>query len=98
MGNKLLYALTNTIEFAATLYIFMIFTRAVMTWLRTDVIYRYKKFFDFIIKMTDPLVLFCVKNLPVRAGAFDLTPVVAILVVEAVKVLLIFALRAMLGS
>ena len=67
-----------------TVYVVLIFIRILMSYFRTIPYYRWLDIFlRFVTEVTDPwLNLF--RRLPLRVGPLDLSPIVAILVLQIV--------------
>lgn len=84
--------LINIINTIVTIYIILIIIRAIMTWIRPEVLYAYNSFFAFVSVLTDPFLLFIRRIVPLVFSGFDFTPVVAILIVEIFKNIIIFLL------
>ena len=93
LENKLFLTLANIIDGTATFFMLLILIRALMTWLRQDVLMRFYKVFKFVAGIIDPLMNFTARILPVRLGMIDFTPVVALFIVEALKYQLLFVLK-----
>lgn len=84
---------TNIIEGAATIYIFVIITRSLMSWFRGDIIYSYRSFFNIITALTDPFLNLIRRYFPAVAGRVDFTPLIAIFIVLIVKSALLFIIN-----
>ncbi|MFP4466408.1 MAG: YggT family protein [Candidatus Goldiibacteriota bacterium] len=67
------------------IYIILIVIRAFMTWLRQDVVLRFRGFFVFVASLVDPLLLWIRRLFPTAAGGIDIAPIIAILVVMLLK-------------
>jgi uncharacterized protein YggT (Ycf19 family) len=98
LENKLYSALINVVDGLATFLMLLILIRSLMTWLKEDVLVKYYKIFRVVSGIIDPLMNFTAKMLPVRIGRMDFTPVVALLLVEAVKYIILFALKLIFGA
>lgn len=84
----------DIIQGIATLCMFLILIRSLMTWLKQEVIVRFYSFFNIVAKITDPLLNLIRKVFPSYMGRVDLSPLIALLLVEVVKYLLIFGVKA----
>jgi YggT family protein len=84
------------VDAAAAIYVLMICIRAFMTWLRPEAIYQFKQFFDLIAGLTDPFLKFIRRFFPVNFGRVDISPVIAVLLVEIARFMLISLIRAVL--
>jgi YggT family protein len=79
----------NLIQAIATIYIFLIIIRAFMTWIKPEVLFTYNSFFAFVAALTDPFLITIRRFIPLVYREFDFSPIVAILIVEILKNILI---------
>lgn len=93
MGNDTPRLIIDIIQGTATVYMFLILIRSLMTWLRQDVIERFYGFFNAVAKVTDPFINFIRKIFPSYMGRVDLSPLIALMLVEVVKYLLVYAVK-----
>jgi uncharacterized protein YggT (Ycf19 family) len=93
LENKIFLDLVNVIDGIADLFMLLILIRSLMTWLRQDVLERYYRVFRVVSMLVDPLMNFTSRLFPVRIGRVDFTPLVALFFVEAIKYVLLFALK-----
>ncbi|MCX7698603.1 MAG: YggT family protein [Candidatus Goldbacteria bacterium] len=75
----------NLIQTIANIYIFLIIIRALMSWIKSEVLYAYSSFFAFVSLLTDPFLNFIRRFIPLVYHGFDFSPVVAIFIVEILK-------------
>lgn len=73
----LLY-LINVIQFLADLYMLVLFMRVMISWLSAD---PYNPIVQFICRITNPLIFWINRIIPTRVGMFDLSPMIAMLLV-----------------
>jgi uncharacterized protein YggT (Ycf19 family) len=90
--------LIRLIEAAAFVYVILIAVRALMTWLKPEVLYTYKKFFELTAGLVDPLLIFVRKAFPVNIGRVDLSPVIAVVLVETAKYILVHFIRMLMAG
>jgi uncharacterized protein YggT (Ycf19 family) len=64
-----------------------------MSWLRQEVIVTYYKFFEAVAKLTDPFLNLIRKIFPSYLGRVDLSPFIALLIVEVVEHLLMYGVK-----
>ena len=93
MENNIYRLIIDIIQGAATLYMFLILIRSLMTWLKQEVIVRYYGFFNAVAKITDPLLNIVRKIFPSYMGRVDLSPIIALMLVEVLKYLLIYGVK-----
>lgn len=82
----------------AMLYVILIAVRALMVWFKPEVLYAYKKFFAIVSGLVDPLIGFVRKVFPTDLGRVDLSPVIAVILVETVKFMLQYLIKMMLQA
>jgi YggT family protein len=92
-SNQLKFLLIDVVEGAATVYIMIIMIRSLMTWLREDILVRFYKVFEFIARIADPILDFARRFFPVSAGRMDFSPIVALIIVEVVKFIILYIIR-----
>lgn len=68
------------IYLALWLYSIFIFIRIIISWINPD---PYNKLVNFISEITDPYLNFFRKYTPIQIGFFDLSPIVAIMALNA---------------
>lgn len=84
--------LNNLIQTIATIYIILIIIRAFMTWIKPEILYAYTSFFAFISAIVDPFLNFIKRFIPIVYRGFDFSPIIAILLVEIIKNIIILFL------
>jgi YggT family protein len=82
--NNPLYALIGLVRFALTLLTYAIIIRAVLSWIRPD---PRNMLVQLLVKVTDPVLRPLERFIPPIAG-LDITPLVAIILIQAVQYLL----------
>lgn len=70
------YALAVVINYALTIYMWIIVARAVLSWVNPD---PYNPIVRFIHNITEPLLFQIRRRLPVSFGGIDLSPIVVFL-------------------
>ncbi|UCF31172.1 MAG: YggT family protein [bacterium] len=76
-GN-FLAALAKVIDMLLTIYMWLIIIRALASWFSPD---PYNPIYQFLYRVTEPVLRYIRRLLPVRAGMVDLSPFVAILII-----------------
>ncbi len=71
-----MYALRNLIDYAIQAYIFLVFARALISWVSPD---PYNPIVRFLYRTTEPLLRPVRNALPTMAMGLDLSPMVVIL-------------------
>jgi len=77
IGN-FVYALAVVINYALTIYMWIVVARAVLSWVSPD---PYNPIVRFIHNVTEPLLYQIRNRLPVSFGGIDLSPIVVFLVI-----------------
>ena len=75
IGN-FIYALAVVINYALTIYMWIVVARAVLSWVSPD---PYNPIVRFIHNITEPLLYQIRRRLPVSYGGIDLSPIVVFL-------------------
>jgi YggT family protein len=84
-GN-FLSAFAKVLDMVLSLYMWLIIIRALASWFSPD---PYNPIYQFLIRITEPVLGYIRRLLPVRAGMADLSPVVAILAIIFLKAFLV---------
>ncbi len=81
--NVLLVSVARIIDLAFNIYIFIIIARALISWVNPD---PYNSIVRFLHSATDPVLYRLRRLLPfLQAGAFDLSPIVLLLLLSVVQ-------------
>lgn len=84
-GN-FLSALAKILNMVLSLYMWLIIIRALASWFSPD---PYNPIYQFLIRITEPVLGYIRRFLPIRAGTVDLSPVIAILVIIFLQAFLV---------
>ncbi len=85
--NVLLVAVARILDLAFNIYIFIIIARALISWVNPD---PYNPIVRFLHSATDPILYRLRRLLPfLQAGAFDLSPIVLLLLLSVVQQMLV---------
>ncbi|MBP2673458.1 MAG: hypothetical protein H6Q84_298 [Deltaproteobacteria bacterium] len=78
VARNLIVALATVIDYALWAYMWAIIIRAVLSWVSPD---PYNPIVRGLYAVTDPVLSFLRRKLPLFAGSIDFAPIVAILVI-----------------
>ena len=81
-----MYFLIQTIEILFTIYIWMIIIRAILSWVSP---YSRIPLASYLIRFTDPFLWKIRRLFPLRGMAFDISPVIAILILMLARYILV---------
>ena len=87
LGN-FLYALAIVVDYALTIYLWIVIARAVLSWVSPD---PYNPIVRFIHNVTEPVLFRIRRALPLNLGGIDISPIIVIMVV-------IFLQKFLVGS
>jgi YggT family protein len=77
IGN-FIYALAVVINYALTLYLWIVVARAILSWVSPD---PYNPIVRFIHNITEPVLYQVRRRLPVNFGGIDVSPIVVFLAI-----------------
>lgn len=77
IGNFLI-AVAQILKILLNLYMWIIIIRAVLSWVNPD---PYNPIVRFIHNLTDPLLMWIRRRLPVTYGGMDFSPIIVLLVI-----------------
>ena len=86
-GN-FLYALAVVVDYALTIYLWVVIARAVLSWVSPD---PYNPIVRFIHNATEPLLSRIRRALPLNLGGIDISPIIVMMAV-------IFLQKFLVGS
>lgn len=86
-GN-FLYALAVVVDYALTIYLWIVIARAVLSWVSPD---PYNPIVRFIHNITEPVLYRIRRALPLDLGGIDISPIIVMLAV-------IFLQKFLVGS
>lgn len=76
--SNFIAAVAKVLGIVLNLYMWLIVIRAVVSWFSPD---PYNQIYIFLVRVTEPVLGYIRRLLPLRAGMLDLSPVLAILVI-----------------
>ncbi len=94
-----LMAIAKILNFALTIYMFIVIGRAIISWVNPD---PYNAIVRFLYATTEPVLYNIRKRLPTSFGGFDFSPIIVIMAIYffqifVVESLLQFAVRLATG-
>jgi YggT family protein len=92
VAANLLYAIAKVLGFALNLYMWIIIARALISWVNPD---PYNPIVRFLVSVTEPVLYFIRRKLPIYLGGFDFSPVIAILVIYFMQIFIVQSLIQM---
>ena len=84
-----MFALVKTFDMLVTIYIWMIIIRVLLSWVSP---YSRIPLAPYLFRLTDPFLERIRGLLPMPRMAFDVSPIIAILILEVVRYLIVMAL------
>lgn len=87
LGN-FLYALAVVVDYALTIYLWVVIARAVLSWVSPD---PYNPIVRFIHNVTEPVLSRIRRVLPLNLGGIDISPIIVMMAV-------IFLQKFLVGS
>ncbi|MCP3950852.1 MAG: YggT family protein [Desulfobacterales bacterium] len=88
LGN-FLYALAVVVDYALTIYLWVIIARAVLSWVSPD---PYNPIVRFIHNVTEPVLSRVRRALPLNLGGIDVSPIIVMMAVIFVQKFLVGSL------
>ncbi len=88
VAGNFLYALAVVIDYALTIYLWVVVARAVLSWVSPD---PYNPIVRFIHNVTEPVLYRIRRLLPINLGGMDISPIIVLLAV-------IFLQKFLVGS
>ena len=76
--SNFLTAIAKVLNMVLSIYMFLIIIRAIASWFTMD---PYNPIYQFLIRITEPVLGRIRRILPIAAGMVDLSPIVAILII-----------------
>jgi len=87
--SNFITAIAKILSIVLNLYMWLIIIRALISWFSPD---PYNPIYQFLIRITEPVLGYIRRYLPVRAGMMDLSPIVALLVIIFLQAFLVQSL------
>lgn len=87
---NLLNALAYVLDLLLTVYLWLIIIRALISWVNPD---PFNPIVRFLVNVTEPVLGFFRRRLPLVYGGFDLTPLVVLLLIVFLQKFLVATLQ-----
>ena len=87
--SNLITAVAKVLSIILNLYMWLIIIRALASWFSPD---PYNPIYQFLIRITEPVLGYIRRILPLRAGMMDLSPIVALLAIIFLQTFLVQSL------
>jgi YggT family protein len=91
-ANNFLYAIAAILDKVLYAYMWLIIIRALLSWVNPD---PYNPIVRFLIKVTEPVLYFVRRKLPVYLGGMDFSPVIVLLAIYFLRIFLVKSLMEM---
>ena len=93
--SNFIMAIAKVLSLVLNLYMWLIVIRAVLSWFSPD---PYNRLYQVLIRITEPVLQYIRRFIPVRMGMVDIAPLVAILVIYFLQVFLVQSLYGLAMS
>ncbi len=80
--SNFISAIAQVLDMVLSLYMWIIIVRALASWFSPD---PYNPLYQFLIRITEPVLGYIRRYLPARAGMMDLSPLIAIFAIIFLK-------------
>lgn len=88
--RNLLVALATILDLVLNIYMWLIIARAILSWVNPD---PYNPIVRFLYNVTEPVLSFLRRRVPMVFGGLDLSPLVVIAVIMFLRIFLVQTLR-----
>ena len=87
--SNFITAIAKVLSIILNIYMWLIIIRAVASWFSPD---PYNPIYQFLIRVTEPVLGYIRRILPLRTGMMDLSPIVALLAIIFLQTFLVQSL------
>ncbi len=87
--SNFITGIAKVLNVVLNLYMWLIIIRALASWFSPD---PYNPLYQFLIRITEPVLGYIRRVLPMRAGMMDLSPIVALLAIIFLQTFLVQSL------
>ncbi len=87
--SNFITGIAKVLNVVLNLYMWLIIIRALASWFSPD---PYNPLYQFLIRITEPVLGYIRRILPMRAGMMDLSPIVALLAIIFLQTFLVQSL------
>ncbi|OGR07723.1 MAG: hypothetical protein A3K23_03455 [Desulfobacca sp. RBG_16_58_9] len=88
--RHLLDAIATVLDLALNIYMWLIIARALLSWVNPD---PYNPIVRFLYNVTEPLLSFLRRRVPMVFGGLDLSPLIVIAAIMFLRIFLVQTLR-----
>ncbi|MFZ5451318.1 MAG: YggT family protein [Thermodesulfobacteriota bacterium] len=88
--RNLLVALATILDLALNIYMWLIIARALLSWVNPD---PYNPIVRFLYNVTEPVLSYLRRRVPMVFGGLDLSPLIVIVVIMFLRIFLVQTLR-----
>jgi YggT family protein len=88
--RHLLVAIATVLDLALNIYMWLIIARALLSWVNPD---PYNPIVRFLYNVTEPVMSYLRRRVPVVFGGLDLSPLIVIAVIMFLRIFLVQTLR-----
>ncbi|MDD2904125.1 MAG: YggT family protein [Syntrophales bacterium] len=88
--RNLLVALATILDLVLNIYMWLIIARAILSWVNPD---PYNPIVRFLYNVTEPVLSYLRRRVPMVFGGLDLTPLIVIAVIMFLRIFLVQTLR-----
>jgi len=88
--RNLLVALATILDLVLNIYMWLIIARAILSWVNPD---PYNPIVRFLYNVTEPVLSYLRRRVPLVFGGLDLTPLIVIAVIMFLRIFLVQTLR-----
>ena len=93
--SNLIVATARVLNLILSIYMWLIIVRAIASWFSMD---PYNPIYQFLIRITEPVLGYIRRVLPMRAGMVDFSPIIAILIIIFLQSFLVQSLFGIANS
>src|SRR5574340_721147 len=88
--RHLLDAIATVLDLALNIYMWLIIARALLSWVNPD---PYNPIVRFLYNVTEPVLSFLRRRVPVVFGGLDLSPLIVIIAIMFLRIFVVQTLR-----
>lgn len=93
--GQLLYSAAGLLDIICKAFYVLLFARIVLSWVNPD---PYNPVVEFIYKVTEPILGFVRRIIPLQIGMFDLSPIIAFIALDFLRRFLVGSLYHLAGQ
>ena len=93
--SNFITAVTRVLSMILSIYMWLIVVRAIASWFAMD---PYNPIYQFLIRITEPVLGYIRRILPIRTGMVDISPIIAILAIIFLQSFVVQSLYGLAAS